>query len=93
MAELVDALVSNTSEKSCRFDSGSGYPQSRLIMNNFKRFFYAQNLEGTLWGTVVILVVLFGRFRFIALRGRAIASSPHFAALHSGLSALSQTRV
>ena len=25
MAELVDALVSNTSEKSCRFDSGSGY--------------------------------------------------------------------
>ncbi len=25
MAELVDALVSNTSGKPCRFDSGSGY--------------------------------------------------------------------
>lgn len=32
MAELVDALVSNTSEKSCRFDSGSGYTQIRLII-------------------------------------------------------------
>jgi hypothetical protein len=25
MAELVDALVSNTCGKPCRFDSGSGY--------------------------------------------------------------------
>jgi hypothetical protein len=52
-------------------------------MNNFKRFFYVQNLEGTLWGTVIILVVLFGRFRFITLRGRV--ENPEFT---SGLSLL-----
>ena len=36
MAELVDALVSNTSEKSCRFDSGSGYQKA---LQKCKAFF------------------------------------------------------
>jgi hypothetical protein len=36
MAELVDALVSNTCGKPCRFDSGSGYLKNRnYIVNQF----------------------------------------------------------
>ena len=35
MAELVDALVSNTCGKPCRFDSGSGYLKASLQRGAF----------------------------------------------------------
>ena len=41
MAELVDALVSNTSEKSCRFDSGTGYLEA--VSKGAAFFIYIHN--------------------------------------------------
>jgi hypothetical protein len=35
MAELVDALVSNTCGKPCRFDSGSGYEEGCQFLAAF----------------------------------------------------------
>ncbi len=35
LAELVDALVSNTSEKSCRFDSGTGYLTGKPLIKPY----------------------------------------------------------
>gem|GEM_PF-6700770 len=53
MAELVDALVSNTSGKPCRFEPGSGY--GKLLSNeglfhlysvHLKNGFRAQTFQG-----------------------------------------------
>jgi hypothetical protein len=43
LAELVDALVSNTSRKLCRFDSGTGYSLKWLIILGLSAIFFDQN--------------------------------------------------
>jgi hypothetical protein len=63
MAELVDALVSNTCGKPCRFDSGSGYKkplrnQGLFSFTTYQNFFYFYYMKVSSILLSIILVIL-----------------------------------